>query len=201
MGLDLKDIEDEQLLRLSIKIGEKNADIQATKQQSIRSNTIAVSLDIPKEKVFNFTNVHVDAFYNTEDSAPIKWAGVKIQYVKGLYVIMAAKDGIPVNRRETFRIGVACIGTLQANGHGDKITVKDVSMTGFAVTDRGNKLQLAVGDMAVLTFTDIGFEMAMKGQMVRTETVDETTTVYGFQLKNMPKDLSTYISMKQRKKS
>jgi hypothetical protein len=104
------------------------------------------------------------------------------------------------NRRCTYRVSVLRAASLTtSDGRMHRILAKDVSLTGFSVTDRKNELALARGAEATLQFEDIGHVIDITGQVIRIEE-REGCVVYGFTLHRSCKDLPSYITTKQRRK-
>ena len=79
-----------------------------------------------------------------------------------------------------------------------QVMIKDVSMTGFAITDRRKELKLERGDRINVSFDDLIFSLKLDGKLVRIEE-HEDYIVYGFVILNVCNDLTTYINQKQRK--
>ena len=77
------------------------------------------------------------------------------------------------------------------------VTIKDVSVSGFAISDRKKELKLSKGNQVTVSFEDLGYRMNLAGKVVRIET-REDMIVYGFVITNICNDLSTYINIKQR---
>jgi hypothetical protein len=77
--------------------------------------------------------------------------------------------------------------------------VKDVSVTGFSLTDRTGDVELFEGDLVTIKYEDLGHELELQGSVVRI--IEKTTmTTYGFILTRSCRDLPSYIALKQRRK-
>ena len=77
--------------------------------------------------------------------------------------------------------------------------IRDVSLTGFSVSDRKGELSLNAGDTLSVFWEDFGHILDLTGRVVRTEE-QEGVKIYGFELCNVCKDLPSYINKKQRQK-
>lgn len=89
----------------------------------------------------------------------------------------------------------------QCNSPGmpSQVMVRDISLTGFSVTDRKGELSLAIGDILSVYWEDFGHFLDLTGRVVRTD-VQDNIHIYGFELCNICRDLSSYINKKQRQK-
>ena len=147
----------------------------------------------------NFDNVHIEIEYSPEDGIPFIWRSAQIAYYRSEYVLKTSGEATKNNRRDCFRVSVGHSARMRMSGRGEvDVLVRDVSISGFALTDRKNELNLNIGDKAAVYFEDIGFIIDLVGHVVRAET-REDMTIYGFEITNICKDLSTYISVKQRR--
>ena len=75
--------------------------------------------------------------------------------------------------------------------------VKDISITGFSITDRKKELNHSPGERLSVSFEDLAYKLDLTGSLVRIEEREEMT-IYGFEITNLCKNLSPYISEKQR---
>ena len=75
--------------------------------------------------------------------------------------------------------------------------MRDISMTGFAITDQRRELDLLPGDEISVHFEDLGHVLDLVGKVVRIQD-EEDKIVYGLRIMNLCKDLTSYISTKQR---
>ena len=95
-------------------------------------------------------------------------------------------------------IGISARMNALGKGGGQTIIVRDISLSGYSITDRKKELTLSPGDVVQVAFEDIGHTIDLVGKIVRIEE-REDMTIYGMVLTNMCKDLSSYISVKQRR--
>ena len=110
-------------------------------------------------------------------------------------------DGTKHNRRGSFRVGVSSPAKVRnaAPGTPREVMVRDVSLTGFSISDRKKELSLNAGDMLSVFWEDFGHILDLTGRVVRIET-QEDVIIYGFEICNVCKDLPSYINKKQRQK-
>ena len=129
---------------------------------------------------------------------PYKWSNVKVAFYQKQYILQTEGEGNRINRREFFRVGVSKRGLMRMAGRGQKdIIVRDISMTGFAITDQRRELDLLPGDEISVHFEDLGHVLDLVGKVVRIQD-EEDKIVYGLRIMNLCKDLTSYISTKQR---
>jgi hypothetical protein len=108
-------------------------------------------------------------------------------------------DGAKHNRRGCFRVPIGIIAQMRLSGNGARhVLVKDISLTGFAIADRKKELELSKGTLLSIYFEDAGSVIDLTGKLVRIEE-REDMIIYGFETINLCKDLSAYLSMKQRR--
>jgi hypothetical protein len=110
-----------------------------------------------------------------------------------------AEGGFRHNRRSCFRIGVSQHANLRISGRVEEVVVRDVSLTGFSITDRKKELNLTQGEHGILQYEDMGHELLLEGNLVRIEETPEYI-IYGFVITKSSRDLSSYVNIKQRQK-
>ena len=199
MGHKFFDIKEESPIVLSIHANDKHMDLGAVVKKHLGQNLSLISLNYSGTKRLIFDNVKIDALHCPEDAVPILWHNVKIINHKDAYLLQTNSDGTRSNRRNSFRVSVATLGWLSQLGKPPRqVMIKDVSMTGFAITDRKKELHLSAGDRVSLSFEDLIFQLKLEGKVVRIETHDQYI-VYGFVILNICNDLPAYINLKQRK--
>lgn len=195
--MKINEVEQNSDLQICVEINKKKATFEAKKDKPLKDGITVVQISLPTEKRISFRDCRIEVFYNT-DSMPIKWKRCSIQCINNNYVLFAPFEGVKVNRREAFRVGLAVEASLSSSSYTKKrVIVKDVSLTGFGITDRMSEIKLAVGDQVTVRFVDRGYDFALIGDVVRVEQRDGST-IYGCTIKNMPRNLSEYISVKQR---
>lgn len=159
-----------------------------------RDNLITIDINY-NDKLLNFNNVNIDALYYRNNDLPIVWSSVQVVYHK-VYRLASFTDGKPLNRRGCFRVGVDAPVTLERyNGKRYKSILKDLSLSGFAVYDKEDALNLKKNEPVKVYLEDNGFDMNLVGKCVRA-SVEESGKVYGFIMEDVAKELSTYITNK-----
>ncbi len=200
MGIKLSELEDGTPVTLQIKNNENKLQLDAEIKRNLKNNMAVLSLDYPTEKRLNFGNVLVDMEYVHEGTMPIVWKNVKIVSYKSEYIMQVSSDGERMNRRNCFRVGVHATAHMRQMGHGaQSVLIRDISLSGFAITDRGKVLGLQKGMELTVMLEDAGFNLTLVGKVVRIEEREELN-IYGLEICNLCKDLSKYISVKQRPK-
>lgn len=199
MGFKFQEIKEETSIILAIHINDKQLNLGAIIEKHLSHNLTQINIDYPTDKRLIFDNVQIDVIYCPGDTSPILWHNTKIVYHKGNYILQVTSEGTKSNRRNSYRVPVAVLGWLnQAGQKPRQVMIKDVSITGFSITDRKKELNLVCGNRLSISFEDLIFRLDLDGQVVRIEE-HEDYTVYGFIILNICKDLPTYINQKQRK--
>ena len=184
---------------LSIRLNDKHMELGAVVKKHLGKNLTLITLNYGGGKRLVFDNVQIDVLYCASDSIPILWHNAKVVNHKDNYILQISADGTRSNRRNSFRVSVATLGWMNQVGKPPKqVMIKDVSMTGFAITDRKKELKLQKGDRIVVSFDDLIFSLKLDGKLVRIEEHDDYV-IYGFVILNICNDLSSYINQKQRK--
>lgn len=199
MGIKFSDVKENSPIVLNIYANDKHMDLGAVVQKHLGQNLTLISLNYSGGKRLTFNNVQIDVLHCPEDAIPILWHKAKIINHKDSYLLQVVTDGVKSNRRNSFRVSVATMGWLNvATQKPRQVMVKDVSMTGFAITDRKKELNLEMGTRLSLSFDDIMYQLHLDGKVVRIEK-HEDYVVYGMVILNVCNDLPLYISAKQRK--
>lgn len=199
MSYHFQEVEEHTAIILTIRANDKQMNLGAVIEKHLSENLTHISLDYPKEKRLNFDNVQIDVLYCPGDTSPILWHNAKIVYHKNAYILQITSDGIKSNRRNSYRVPVSILGWMnQINKKPIQVMIKDVSITGFAITDRKKELDISYGERVSITFEDLIFKIDLDGQVVRIEEHDGYI-IYGFMILNICKDLPVYINQKQRK--
>lgn len=199
MGVKLAEVEDGSHLTLKIRALDNQMEIGATLKRHLEDNIIVIDLEYDSTRRLVFDHVLIDMEYAQEDDLPIIWRNVKVVYYKSEYVLQVRSEGVCNNRRAAFRVSVAQMAWFRMAGRPpQKVMVKDISITGFAISDRSKDLKLAMGDLVNISFEDWGFEIRLDGRVVRIEE-REDMTIYGFEICSQCNDLATYISVRQRR--
>ena len=199
MGHKFTEVGEDSPIVLSIRLNDKHMELGAVVKKHLGKNLTLITLNYGGGKRLVFDNVQIDVLYCASDSIPILWHNAKVINHKDNYLLQITADGTRSNRRNSFRVSVATLGWMNQVGKPPKqVMIKDVSMTGFAITDRKKELKLEKGDRIAVSFDDLIFSLKLDGKLVRIEEHDDYV-VYGFVILNICNDLSSYINQKQRK--
>ena len=199
MGHKFTEVAEESPIVLSIRANDKHLELGAVVKKHLGQNLTLITLNYESGKRLVFDNVQIDVLYCATDSIPILWHNARVVNHKNSYLLQITTDGTKSNRRNSFRVSVATLGWMNQVGKPPRqVMIKDVSMTGFAVTDRKNELKLEKGERVIVSFDDLIFSLKLDGKLVRVEEHDDYV-IYGFVILNVCSDLSAYINQKQRK--
>lgn len=199
MGIKLAALEEESAIILNISSNGKSLTMNAYIKRIVRDNMAIIGLEMETEQKLNFDNVHIEVEYYGDEDLPIIWDGARIVFYQNEYIMQVEGEGRRHNRRECFRVGVSMKAKMRMAGRGTKdVIVRDVSLSGFSLADRRKELQLHEGDELIIKFEDLGHILDLAGRVVRIQE-EEDMDVYGLEITNLCKDLSSYVSTKQRK--
>ncbi len=201
MKQEFTEIEVGSRILLSLNSGNKSLEMGATITRHLKDNIALITLDNSSGQVLKFDNVTTNIIYTNAEGIPYIWMNCTIVYYQGQYLLQVKADGgRRHNRRNSFRVGVSHYARLRISGHGEvEVVVRDVSLTGFSITDRKKELGLTQGTHALLRYEDIGHELELEGNVVRIEETEEYI-IYGFVITKSSRDLSSYVNLKQRQK-
>ena len=201
MKQEFSEIEVGSRILLSLSNGNKSMEMGATIARHLKDNIALITLDNSSGQVLKFDNVNINIIYTNAEGIPYIWMNSTIVYYQGQYLLQVKADGgRRHNRRNSFRVGVSHYAKLRITGHGEvEVVVRDVSLTGFSITDRKKDLNLSQGTHVLLRYEDIGHELELEGNVVRIEETEEYI-IYGFVITKSCRDLSSYVNLKQRQK-
>lgn len=200
--MKLSELEEGSKLSLRIMANNQKMQFNAILKKHVRDNVAIITLITDNGRVLKFDNVRTDMEFSPAGDVPFIWYNVKIvNYKDEDYALQVFSDGAKHNRRGSFRVGVSAPARVKnpSPGMPREVMVRDVSLTGFSVSDRKGELTLSTGDMLSVFWEDFGHMLNLTGRVVRTEE-QEGVTIYGLELCNVCKDLSSYISKRQRQK-
>lgn len=199
MGVQLSELEPGDEIVLQISSEDKKMDMTAVIVKNIRSNISFISLKDQHSQKLNFENVRVAVEYCQEEKKPIRWKAAQVTAYGSGYVLQVQGEGMPYNRRESFRVGVSKPARMRRDGARDsKVMVRDISATGFAISDQKKELLLNNGDELTILLEDLGYELTIRGRVVRKEE-NEQMLIYGLTILNIPANLDEYLAVKQRR--
>lgn len=200
MGIKLSEIETGSKIKLLLSNGSNHMEMDAIVLKHIQEHISIINLCYESDRPLNFDKVKIEVEFTTEEGIPYIWRIAQITSFQSGYVLQVKNDGIRHNRRECFRVGVSTTGRMKMLGRGEKsVMVRDVSLSGFSITDRKKDLNLEVGNEVNLHFEDLGHNLNLSGKVVRVEE-HEDMIIYGFVIGNLCKDLPSYVNTKQRHK-
>ncbi|MBQ2900800.1 MAG: PilZ domain-containing protein [Agathobacter sp.] len=201
MKQEFNEIEAGSRILLNLSSGNKSMEMGATIARHLKDNIALITLDNSSGQVLKFDNVNINIIYTNSEGIPYIWMNSTIVYYQGQYLLQVKPEGgRRHNRRNSFRVGVSHYAKLRITGHGEvEVVVRDVSLTGFSITDRKKELGLSQGTHALLRYEDIGHELELEGNVVRIEETEEYI-IYGFVITKSCRDLSSYVNLKQRQK-
>ena len=201
MKQEFNEIEPGSRILLSLSSGNKSMEMGASIIKHLKDNIALISLDNSSGQVLKFDNININVVYTNDEGIPYIWINSTIVYYQGQYLLQVKADGgRRHNRRNSFRVGVSHYAKLRRPGHGEvEVVVRDISLTGFSITDRKKDLNMQQGTHVLLRYEDIGHELELEGNVVRIEETEEYV-IYGFVLTKSSRDLSSYVNMKQRQK-
>lgn len=201
MKQEFSEIEVGSRLLLNLSSGNKSLEMGASIIKHLKDNIALISLDNSSGQILKFDNININVVYTNDEGIPYIWINSTIVYYQGQYLLQVKADGgRRHNRRNSFRVGVSHYAKLRRPGHGEvEVVVRDISLTGFSITDRKKDLNMPQGTHVLLRYEDIGHELELEGNVVRIEETDEYI-IYGFVLTKSSRDLSSYVNTKQRQK-
>ena len=199
--MKLSELKEGSEIVLRISANSKMMKLNAVLKQHLYENAAIIAIMYDTDKKLNFNNVTTDVIYYPDDDVPKIWYQVEIMYCDGDYILKVVSDGVNFNRRNYFRVGISQPANLitKIPGGPSQVTIKDVSLTGFAIADRKKELKLSIGDSISVAWEDIGHNLKLTGCLKRIEEHPDVT-VYGFEICNVCNDLSSYINTKQKRR-
>lgn len=199
MSIRFSEIEEQANIRLLIHKGDSHFVLGAMVKKHLTDQFTLVTLDFSGEQTLVFDNVTVDVEYFQPGDVPLVWKNVKVVSQKNMYVLQVTGAPSRNNRRDSFRMSVAKMALMRKGGaRPTQVMVKEVSLSGFSISDSKKELNLEVGDQISVFFEDWGYQLNLDGRVVRAEE-REDMTIYGLSIRNLCKDLSLYINDKQRR--
>lgn len=199
MSIRFSEIEELANIRLLIHKGDSHFVLGAMVKKHLTDQFTLVTLDFSGEQTLVFDNVTVDVEYFQPGDVPLVWKNVKVVSQKNMYVLQVTGAPSRNNRRDSFRMSVAKMALMRKGGaRPTQVMVKEVSLSGFSISDSKKELNLEVGDQISVFFEDWGYQLNLDGRVIRAEE-REDMTIYGLSIRNLCKDLSLYINDKQRR--
>ena len=197
--MKLSDLAEGSKITLLIHNNNKRMRMGAVIKKHVKNNVALISLNYATGgSRLVFDNEQISAEYEADGGVPLIWNNVKITSYQSEYVMVVSSEAVKNNRRNSFRVGVSKLARVRSGNGPGQVMIRDISMSGFAVTDRGKTMKLKMGDEMSIVLDDMGHELNLRGKLVRIEEQEEVI-IYGFEICNMCRDLSSYVTLKQRK--
>lgn len=196
MAYRFSEIPENTPITINIYNDEKHLHLDATLLKFLDKQLAIISINYPGERVLNFDKVNLDIEYAKYQASPYVFRNCKIVHHSGNYILQVLSEGIKVNRRDSFRVPIGKSAHSNIPGH-NMVIVRDISHSGFALTDRRKDFNLPKGTHVSIAFEDGGYKINLEGIVVRIEE-KEDFTVYGIKTTNFCKNLPEYIGIKQR---
>ena len=201
MGYNFTEIEEGASITLLASNDTGSLELKGMLKKHVRPNLALINVyhSGADNKRLNFSNVQLDMEFCPDNEVPYIWRNARIANVKSEYVLQVEGEGIRHNRRNSFRVSVAQTALMRMVGRSSvRVMMKDISVTGFAISDSTKELGLKIGDKLSVSFEDLGHKLDLDGTVVRIEP-REDMNIYGLQITNLCKDLSSYVTTKQRR--
>lgn len=197
--MQFTEIEEEQEIRLHIHNQQSQFILGANIKKHLNEQLTLINLDYSGTQKLIFDNVSIDAEYFQPDDVPLMWKNVKVHNYKNAYVLQVTSQPVRRNRRDSFRLSVARTAWMTMRGHKpQQVLIKDISLSGFSISDSKKELNFEEGDQLSITLNDWGYELKLDGRVIRIDE-REDMIVYGLTIRNLCKDLSAYINYKQQR--
>lgn len=174
--------------------------------EPIGDNALIVQAMKFKGEAINFKSdlVKLNIYISQDNSTPIIWKNVAISYIsymgKEYHRITAFSEGIPINRRNAFRLYIGSLASVQigTNKMAYDVIIKDISSTGFSfVTPEDMD---CIGEITHIVFMDNGTKFNVVGNVVRKQIISDRKIVYGCKTLKRSETIETYIVKAQRAK-
>lgn len=200
-------------LTFMVKIGEEFISLNSKIQEVYpKKHCLLADAIFHENKVLSFQGKHIQVHMiaTFPDEKPQLFEHVHITSLRKpnnriCYHITASCEGKPYNRREHFRcfVGVPAVVQFGAEKPVDDGMLKDVSISGFAVTcnkkaDIGNHSLIHVLLEDYIEELTEGFSFNLYGIVVRSQELENGKTVYGCRLNHPVNGLNSYIMKKER---
>lgn len=198
MGIKLSELGEGSRILLQIRNKEKFVELGAVLRKHVKNNIALITLDRVTPQKLVFDNVQIDMEYSKDGDVPFIWRGVKVVAYQTAYLLQVSSDGVKHNRRDYFRVGISKVARLGMIDNGPRqAMIRDLSLSGFSISDRKKELKLNIGDEISVFWEDIGHNLNLRGRVVRIEDLEDVR-IFGLEICNLCKDLSSYVNMKQR---
>lgn len=196
--MQFTEIEQQQPIRLYIHNQESQFILGANVKKHLNNELSLIGLDYSGKQKLVFDNVSVDAEYIQPDNIPLVWKNVKVINYKNAYILQVTSPPVRRNRRNSLRLSIEKMAWMTMHGRKPRqVLIRDISLSGFSISDTSKELSLEIGDQLSIILEDGFYELKLDGRVVRSEE-REDMMVYGLTIRNLCKELSTYINFKQQ---
>ena len=137
MKQEFTQIESGSRLLITLSNGTNSMEMGATLIRHLKDNIALIHFENTNGQKLKFDNLTINVVYTTPTGVPYLWNNSTIVYYQGQYLLQVrADEGQLHNRRNSFRVGVSLAATLRVPGDGEyDVFVRDISLTGFSITD------------------------------------------------------------------
>lgn len=165
-----------------------------------------------KVLAFKGNAISVDMVAALPEGKPFYFAGITVEPLRladnsFCYNLSSPKEGIPYNRRGSYRCFIGNPVFLRNSKEMKEYSVilRDVSVTGFSITC-GEEVDLELGPNQMvhvlledyLEEIDQNFSFHLYGLMVRRQEMENNKILYGFRLNTSVTGLENYLTQKER---
>lgn len=211
MGKKLSEMTSSLKVHLTVSAGLEQLEFDTSVVQA-GENYIIVEPIKHNDKILNFSNKSVIKNIIVESQPlPEKYINVDVEITmlenKKYHIILSDKEGIPVNRRNEFRVYVGSYVTAQLANVNQSVEaiLKDVSVGGFSLVIRKEGVDGIVGwigQMIKVVYyhgnNKNRIPMVFIGQVVREDDIDEERVVVGCKSLRQPFGIEKFIADRQR---
>lgn len=211
MGKKLSEMANGLKVHLTVSSGLEQLEFETSVVEAGEGHIIVEPVK-HNDKILNFSNKEVIKNIIV-DSQPLpeKYINVDVEITmyenKKHHIILSDKEGIPINRRNEFRVYIGSYVTAQIANVNQSVEaiLKDVSIGGFSLVIRKEGVDGVVGwtGQVIKAVYYHGnnknrIPMVFIGQVVREEDVDEERVIVGCRSLRQPFGIEKFIADRQR---
>ena len=210
MGKKLSEMENGAKVHLTVSAGLEQLEFETNVVQTGESYIIVEPIK-HNDKILNFSNKEIikNIVVDT-DPLPEKYINVDVEITllenKKYHIVLSDKEGIPINRRNDFRVYIGSYVTAQLSNINTSVEaiLKDISIGGFSLVIRTEGIDGIVGWVGQhikVVYYHGGKEripMVFIGEVVREEEIEEGRIVVGCRSLRQPFGIEKFIAAKQR---
>lgn len=210
MGKKLSEMTSGLKVHLTVTAGLEQLEFETSVVQAGESHIIVEPIKY-NDKILNFSNKDVikNIIVDT-DPLPEKYINVDVEITmlenKKYHIVLSNKEGIPINRRNDFRVYIGSYVTAQLSSINSSVEaiLKDISISGFSLVIRTEGIDGIVGWVGQhikVVYYHGGKDripMVFIGEVVREEEVEEGRIIVGCKSLRQPFGIEKFIAAKQR---